>query len=204
LFSLGVLYETGTGVDRDFDQAIAYYRQSAEGGLADAQINLALEFYAGQNVAQDRMMAVELMQQAAAQGHRLALFNLGAFALENLGDTPAAAMGYFERAGVAGHAQGYYLAATILDDGEIMPKAANRASQLLLMGIAEGDSGLVTAFFAEGEAGQWSVETLRDVQTILTAANQYAGPIDGAFNQDMELALVGWRTGGFRADLLLN
>ncbi|MDX8346618.1 caspase family protein [Cognatiyoonia sp. IB215446] len=204
LFSLGVLYETGTGVDRDFERAVSFYKQSADGGLPDAQVNLALEFYAGQNIAQDRQMAVELMQQAAAQGHRLALFNLGAFSLENLGDTPAAALGFFERAGVAGHARGYYLAATILDDGEIMPKAATRASQLLLMGIAEGDSGLVTAFFDEGEAGDWSAETLRSVQTILTAANQYGGPIDGLFNPEMELALVGWRTGGFRADLLFQ
>lgn len=204
LFSLGVLHEIGAGVPTDFDQAIAFYRQSADGGFAEAQINLAFEFYVGENLPEDRQLAVDLMQEAAAQGNRLALFNLGAFALENLGDGPSAALGYFERAGIAGYAKGYYWAATILDDGEIMPKAPNRASQLLLMGIAEGDSALVTAFFAEGEAGAWTAETLRAVQRVLAAASQYGGPIDGNFTPELELALVGWRTGGFRADLLFE
>ncbi|MEM9785246.1 MAG: caspase family protein [Pseudomonadota bacterium] len=202
LFSLGLLYETGTGVDRDFDQAISFYGQSADGGLADAQVNLALEHYAGQSVPEDKQKAAALMRQAAEQGHAQALFNLAAFALEGLVETPAAALGYFERAGIAGYARGYYLAATILDDGDIMPKAPNRASRLLLMGIAEGDSALVTSFFAQVEGGQWDAETLRAVQTILKAAGQYDGAIDGTFNPAMELALIGWRTGGFRADLL--
>ncbi len=204
LHSLGVLYETGIGVDADFDKAIDFYRQSAEGGLPDAQLNLAVGYYYGQSVVQDKEQAVKLTQQAAEQGHAAALFNLARFALEGLIDTPVAALGYAERAGITGHADGYYLAAKVLDDKDIMTRAPERASRLLLMGIAESGSASVTKFFDEAEAGEWSVEFLRAVQSILTAANQYGGPLDGTFNQETKLALIGWRTGGFRPELLLE
>lgn len=204
MFTLGLLYENGTGVEPDFDTAIAHFRQSAAGGLPDALINWAYELYDGTSVPQDKARAATLMQQAADQAHPLALFNMALFALEGLGATPAAALGYAERAGVAGYAQGYYLAATILDDGAILPKAPDRASRLLLLGMAEGDSALAATFFTELWSGEWDSETLRAVQSILTAAEQYNGPLNGVFNEDMKLALIGWRTGGFRPELLLN
>lgn len=204
LYMLGQLHEKGIGVDRDINKALDYYARSAEGGMPDSQINLALALHDGEHIEQDKERAITLMRLAAEQGYAKALFNMAHFALGGLGNKPQAAFGLAERAGIAGHAQGYYLAAQILDNAGIPPTSPERAARFILLGIAEGDGDLAAKFFSEFEAGDWSVESVRAVQTVLTSANQYVGPLNGEFNSDMQLALISWRMGGFRADLLLN
>jgi TPR repeat protein len=52
-FSLGLMYDNGTGVPQDNKEAAKWYRKAAEQGVARAQSNLGLRYYKGQGVLKD-------------------------------------------------------------------------------------------------------------------------------------------------------
>ena len=54
-----------------------WYRQAAEQGFADAQLNLGVMYDEGQGVKQDDVEAVKWYRQAAEQGYAKAQYNLG-------------------------------------------------------------------------------------------------------------------------------
>ncbi|MGB5260197.1 MAG: trypsin-like peptidase domain-containing protein [Gammaproteobacteria bacterium] len=66
--NIGLMYDTGRGLAVDTDQAVYWYRQSAENGLAAAQFNLGLMYRDGQGVEQDTQLASSWLERAAAQG----------------------------------------------------------------------------------------------------------------------------------------
>lgn len=65
---VGYAYETGDGVAKDINQALYWYRKSADQGNADAQANLAYFYYNGLGVAQDYKQAFYWNKKAADQG----------------------------------------------------------------------------------------------------------------------------------------
>jgi len=75
--NLGVMYENGEGVPRDYAEAVKLYRLAAEQGFAGAQSNLGFMYHNGQGVSQDDAEAVKWSRMAAEQGHAAAQFNLG-------------------------------------------------------------------------------------------------------------------------------
>jgi TPR repeat protein len=64
-------------VPQDKTQAARLFRQAAEQGFADAQINLGLCYEEGEGVPQDKAQAARLFRQAADQGNAMALYTLG-------------------------------------------------------------------------------------------------------------------------------
>ncbi|NNJ95449.1 MAG: sel1 repeat family protein, partial [Halobacteria archaeon] len=64
--NIGLMYDTGRGLDNDAGQAVYWYRQSAENGLAAAQFNLGLMYRDGQGVEQDAHLANSWLERAAA------------------------------------------------------------------------------------------------------------------------------------------
>jgi FimV-like protein len=66
--NLGVLYQTGRGVGRDYSAAARWYRRAARHGHGDAQNNLALLYVGGYGVPQDYTIAYAWFEQAAARG----------------------------------------------------------------------------------------------------------------------------------------
>ena len=75
-----------------------------------------------------------------------------------------------------------------------------RAADLLLRGAA-ADDGEVLAQLTQN-AGAWSPETIRAVQSRLSGAGRYAGAIDGLSGPGFAAALEAWRNGGFDARAL--
>ena len=69
LYLLGYMYQTGSGGTKDIEQAVSYYRKSAEQGFADAQLALSLCYYHGNGVKQDYSQAANWMRKAAEQGN---------------------------------------------------------------------------------------------------------------------------------------
>jgi len=69
---LGVMYDKGQGVTRDYAQAMLWYRKAAEQNYADAQYCLGLMYYIGQGVAQDYAQAELWYRRAAEQGNERA------------------------------------------------------------------------------------------------------------------------------------
>jgi TPR repeat protein len=72
-FQLGLAYDGGRGVLRDFEEAQKWYRRAAEGGHAEAQNSL------GSMLQEDGRFeqAIGWYEKAAAQGHASATNSLG-------------------------------------------------------------------------------------------------------------------------------
>ncbi len=74
---IGILYENGLGLPRNYDAAVRWYGIAAEQGLPSAQNNLAAMYAAGQGVPQDYAQAAKWYRRAAEQGDPAAQSNLG-------------------------------------------------------------------------------------------------------------------------------
>jgi TPR repeat protein len=67
-FALGLRYDTGHGVDRDFEAAHFWYLCAARQGHARAQFNLGVMYASGQGVLRDLVLAHGWLQRAAGVG----------------------------------------------------------------------------------------------------------------------------------------
>ena len=75
---LGVRYDAGRdGVERDYGEAVSWYRRAAEQGHAAAQAYLGFMYSAGRGVSQSDVDAVHWYRRSAEQGHALGQANLG-------------------------------------------------------------------------------------------------------------------------------
>ena len=66
--NLGLMFELGQGVTRDYAEAARWYRKAAEQGEALAQDNLGRMYEQGRGVTQDYVLAHMWHNLAAAQG----------------------------------------------------------------------------------------------------------------------------------------
>ena len=73
---LGVMYETGTEVSKDYKKATKWFSLAANQGFAPAQFNLALNYDLGHGVLQDYVKAHKWLSLAATQGHNMAIITL--------------------------------------------------------------------------------------------------------------------------------
>ena len=76
-FYLGVLYNTGQGVEKDDKEAVKWFRKAAEHGFAPAQVNLGGMYDDGKGVLEDDKEAVKWFRKAAEHGFAPAQHNLG-------------------------------------------------------------------------------------------------------------------------------
>ena len=76
--ALGFAYETGRGVDRDYGEALAWYRRAAEQGHAEAQTNAGSLHSRGLGTPRDHAKAAEYYLLAAEQGYGRAQAKIGA------------------------------------------------------------------------------------------------------------------------------
>lgn len=74
---LGLQYEEGQGVPKDFNKAASLYRQAADQGDGLAQLKLGELYWRGQGVPQDPVQAVFWIRKAANGGFSIAQYNLG-------------------------------------------------------------------------------------------------------------------------------
>ena len=75
--SLGTMYASGRGVEKNDREAVRLYRLAAGQGLPAAQANLGWMYATGRGVAKDDAEAVRLYRLAADQGNAAAQFRLG-------------------------------------------------------------------------------------------------------------------------------
>jgi len=67
-YNLGWFYYKGEGVERDFKEAMKWYRKAAEQGDTKTQFNLGAMYYKGQGVEQDNVAAYAWLNIAASNG----------------------------------------------------------------------------------------------------------------------------------------
>jgi TPR repeat protein len=75
-FGIGVLYEEGNGVPRDYDLAGRWYWSAADQGYAAAQFNYGKLYHDGLGVDVDTLRAAQWYVLAARQGDAKAQYNL--------------------------------------------------------------------------------------------------------------------------------
>ncbi len=202
MVSLAQLYENGTGLPQDAARSLEWNERAADGGSPDALINLAVSLFQGTGVAPDTERAISLLRRASDAGSAKATFNLGVLAQDGEIDTPDAALDYFQRAAHDGETGAYRAAAILLDEGRGVSKDPAEAANLLLQGAAE-DSGEILSMLRDS-AGDWSAETLKEVQSRLKAAGFYTSAVDGVPGPNLMAALEQWRGGGFNATVLVQ
>jgi uncharacterized protein len=66
--TLGWAYATGTGVAKDFGEAMRWSRKSADQGWPEGQVNVGMLYHFGQGVDRDPAEAKRWLELAAAQG----------------------------------------------------------------------------------------------------------------------------------------
>lgn len=101
---LGRVYDEGLNKAKE---AFAWFKKAAELGNAQAQVELAELYDAGEGVTQDTEQAVKWYEKAAEQGHEEAQLALALHYLEDLEDN-ATAIEYFDKAAEQGNATAQY------------------------------------------------------------------------------------------------
>jgi uncharacterized protein len=81
-YNLGVVYQEGTGVPKDYLQSAAWFRKAADQGNATAQWSLGAAYNFGQGVTQDYAQAAFWYSKAAAQRNAEVQCYLGQLYLE--------------------------------------------------------------------------------------------------------------------------
>ena len=68
-YNLGVMYEKGQGVRKDYKKAMKWLLLAANQKVAEAQYDIASMYFEGKGVKQDTKVAIEWFRLAAQQGH---------------------------------------------------------------------------------------------------------------------------------------
>ena len=74
-YSLGLMYQEGTGVPQDYKEAVRLYRIAAEQGVALAQYSLGFMHAKGTGVLQDYALAHMWFNLSGSNGNKNAVFN---------------------------------------------------------------------------------------------------------------------------------
>lgn len=118
-FNLGRCYETGSGVEKDLEQAYEWYRKAATGGDVNAWLALAKMFDTGTYVDRDPKEAAMWLERAAAKDHPIAKIGMGQ--KYSRGDgverDPELALQYFKEAQKLAPGIGSYILGEAIGDG---------------------------------------------------------------------------------------
>src|SRR5438034_695195 len=76
---LAICYQTGQGVQQDYQEAVKWFRRAAEQNDAAAQCYLGLGYETVRGVPQNLREAVKWFCRAARQGDKTAQHNLGVY-----------------------------------------------------------------------------------------------------------------------------
>jgi hypothetical protein len=101
------MYNTGQGVEQNFEQAVSWYREAAKLGDSSAQCNLGHMTELGQGLEQNLELAVSWYREAATQGNLEGQRHLGTCLKHGNGveKDADAAVTWFREAAKAGHAE---------------------------------------------------------------------------------------------------
>ncbi len=127
-YNLGAIYLTGQGKPQGYAMAARLFEQAAEQGHALSQFNLALLYDSELLGAPKPEKTARWMRAAATEGMPDAMVAMGLLTHEGrAGAGEEVAADWFERAAKAGNAQGQFLFAVALSEGDGRTKDARQA-----------------------------------------------------------------------------
>ena len=137
---LGVRYAAGRGVERDFGEAVAWYRRAVAQGDARGQVELGFAYERGRGVEQNDDEAVRWYRRSAEQGNALGQNNLG-FMYDvgrGVGEDDEQAARWFRRAADQGLAQAQYNLGLAHEFGRGMPRDRLEAARWYRLAADQG------------------------------------------------------------------
>ncbi|MBM3511014.1 MAG: sel1 repeat family protein [Alphaproteobacteria bacterium] len=171
--TLGSLYYSGVGVDRDFGRARALFEEAIKRDNAVALNNLGVMYTFGHGVGKDEAKAVPLFEKAAAAGHPDALTNLGNMYEQGSGverDVRKAATLY-EQAAQFGNAKGQLNLAQIYEAGGALAGGSIERAYFWYTLAARRGAGDVAAVALKG---QRRIETFLKPDDIVGLGHEVA------------------------------
>ena len=138
---LGVRYEAGRGVERDYGEAVTWYRRAAEQGHAPGQSGLGALYGTGRGVSHDDAEAVRWYRRAAEQGHAVAQFRLAAHYAGGRGvpRSDAEAVRWYELAAGQGHAGAQHNLGHMYRDGQGVQRDLDTAVRWIRRAAEQGE-----------------------------------------------------------------
>ena len=150
--NLGVCYEYGQGVARNYAEAVEWYKKAAVQGHVYAQFNLGECYDNGQGVTRNYAEAAKWFRKAAEQGHATAQNNLGV-CYENgrgVAKNRLQAMKWYTQAAEQGHATAQCNLGACYYQSEFYTEAAKWIRKAAEQGEARGEY-LLGILYAEGK-----------------------------------------------------
>ena len=141
---LGGRYEAGRdGVERDYSEAVSWYRRAADQGQATAQAYLGFMYSRGRGVDRNDQEAARWYRRSAEQGHPLGQNNLGVMygAGRGVSRDDTVAVSWYRRAAEQGHALGQNNLAVRYRDGRGVSRNSEEAVRWFRRSAEQGHAG---------------------------------------------------------------
>ena len=169
---VGYAYETGDGVAKDINQAVYWYRKSAENGNMYGQANLGYWYYQGQGVAKDDNQAFYWNKKAADQGLARAQTWIGYFYEKGIGieKNYTEMLNWYIKAAAQGDGNGLRNVGICYDNGQGISKDPGKALYYYREALAKGGLSQTNTEWTEKR-----VKTLTD--------SGYTAKVDEALQQ---------------------
>ena len=181
-YGMGVLYEDGAGVERDYETARQFYLLAASHGQPNAFQRLGIFYLHGFGVDVSADTAVAYFEKAASFGLTDAMLDLGRLYLDGelVKQSDTKALQYFQAAWDKGDEEAAYQLAGLYLSGRGVKQSDSRAIQLY-------QSALDTGYAPAAEAlGDIYSDTTRSVWAPETAARYYRQAVDLGLEQAAE------------------
>ncbi len=123
-FKLGSLYAEGRGADRNYNEALRWYRAAGVQGHAEAQFKLGFMFAEGRDIPRSYGAALSWYELAAKQGHAEAQFKLGSLYYYGRGTSwhYPPAREWYSLAVRQGHAEAQFKLGLMYARGQVFPR----------------------------------------------------------------------------------
>lgn len=148
----------------DVTEAVKWFRNAADKGLAVAQYNLGNSYRRGRGVSQDAAQAVNWFAKAAAQGFVHAQFALATMYAtgEGVARDPVRAVDWVRKAADKGHAQAQYEMGTAYTNGFGVAQSHQQALQWYRLAADQGHAEAQYSLAFMYEQGQGTAPQLEE------------------------------------------
>jgi hypothetical protein len=140
-YRLGLCYYNGEGVDKDFSEAVKWYRKAAEQNYAKAQNDLGYCYGKGQGVTKDEVEAVKWYRKAAKQNLAAAQCNLAVCYYNGRGmpKDHVTARQWFREAAEQNYANAQYMLGLCYAKGQGVAKDFVESYKWMLLAAGQGN-----------------------------------------------------------------
>ena len=185
-YELGTMYYKGTGVEQNYDEALAWYTKAAELGSADAQYNLGEIYHSGSGTDKDDSKAVKYYRQAAEQDLPEAQNMLGNCMKAGLGTDQdfEGAFSWYEKSAQQGLPEAQFNLAETYAAGRGVDQSDEQAAEWYTsaaeQGLAKAQTNL-GILYAQGKGVPQSEEEAFDLFEKAAEQGDPAGQLDLAY-----------------------